>query len=105
MTTLPRRLLNTGKFVAYAAYERRIPYWPIERIKDLQSRRLRSTARPAYETVPYYRHTMDEMGLRPGDFQTVEDLAKLPLLDPALVRLDPEQFCSTLYDDSNRRMA
>ena len=101
---LPKRLLNTGQFVAYTTIERRVPYWPIERVRRLQTRRLQSTVRHAYETVPFYRRTMDELGLQPGDFQSVADLAKLPLLDPALVRLDPEQFCSTHFDDSSRRI-
>lgn len=99
----PTRLVNTGHTVVLAAVERRIPFWPMERIERLQRRRLRSIVRHAYETVPYYRRTMDELGLRPRDFETVADIAKLPLLDDALVREDPEQFASTRYDDRTRR--
>lgn len=105
MTTWPRRLLNTGQFAARASYERRIPYWPIERVQQLQSRRFQATVRHAYATVPYYRRTMDELGLRPGDFETVADLTKLPLVDAATVRQDPDQFASTDYDESSRRIS
>jgi phenylacetate-CoA ligase len=87
---------------ALAAVERRIPYWPMERIQRLQSRRVQSIVRHAYETVPYYRRTMDELGLRPGDFQTAADLARLPLLDDVLVRQAPDEFASTCYDARSR---
>jgi len=100
----PRRLLNTGYLGALAAVERRIPYWPSERVERLQRRRLRAIVRHAYETVPFYRRVMDERGLRPDSFETVADLAKLPLLDDAAVRTAPEQFASTRYDDRSRRV-
>lgn len=99
---LPKRLVNTGHMAALAAVERRIPYWPVERVERLQSRRVQSIVRHAYETVPYYRRTMDELGLQPGDFQTVDDLPKLPMIDGTMVRLDPEQFASTKYDATSR---
>ena len=99
----PRRLINTGHMAALAVVERRVPFWPLERIQQRQDRRLQSIVRHAYETVPYYRRTMDEIGLRPGDFQTVADLAKLPLLNDATVRQDPDQFASSSYDDRTRR--
>src|SRR5215203_3153469 len=105
VTTWPRRLLNNGQFAAFAALERRIPYWPIERVNHLQSRRLRAIVRHAYETVPYYGRTMDELGLKPSDFQSVADLAKLPLLDAVTVRQDPDHFASTDYDESSRRIS
>ncbi len=103
VTSLPRRLFNTGHLAALAVVEHRVPYWPEERLQRLQSRRLQAIIRHAYESVPYYRRTMDELGLKPGDFETVADLTKLPLIDGTMVRLDPEQFASTRYDDSSRQ--
>ena len=74
----PRRALNTAQLATLAAVERRIPFWPRQRIERLQRWRLRSIVRHAYETVPYYRETMDALGLRPGDVRTAADLARLP---------------------------
>ena len=99
----PRRLVNTGYLAALASVERRVPYWPSDRIERLQRRRLRSIVRHAYETVPFYRRVMDERGLRPGDFETVADLAELPPLDDVMVRTAPAQFASMRYDDRSRR--
>lgn len=56
----------------------------------------------AYETVPHYRRAIDELGLRPADFQGIEDLEQLPLIDGRIVRERPEQFASSAYDDSSR---
>src|SRR5215218_6963214 len=105
MRSLPRRLLSTGQLVALSAVEPRIPYWPADRIHHSQSRRVQAIVKHAYETVPYYRRTMDELGLRPGDFATVADIARLPMLDDALVREDPDQFASTRHDDRSRHTA
>jgi len=100
-----RRLLNTGYVGARVIVERRIPFWPIERVERLQRRRVRAIVRHAYETVPFYRDTMKERGLRPEDFESADDLARLPLLDGVTVRNDPDRFASTRYNDRNRTIA
>ena len=76
-----KRLLNTVDLVARGAIERSIPFWPTEWIDRLQRYRLRAIIYHAYDTVPFYRQVMNERGLHPSDFRTVEDLSKLPLID------------------------
>ncbi len=100
-----KRLLNTGYVGARAGIERRVPFWPIERIERLQRYRVRAMIRHAYETVPFYRDAMQQRGLRPVDFQSADDLARLPLLDDLTVRDHPEQFASTRYDGQSRLTA
>ena len=56
---------------------------------------MRSIVRHAYSTVPYYRETMDRLGLTPADLGTAADLAKLPILEPWQLTRDPEYFVST----------
>ncbi len=99
---LPRRLLNTAYLALMAFQERRIPFWPLDRIERLQQRRLRSMVQHAYDTVPFYRQVMEERRLRPEDFKRASDLALLPLLDDSLVWNDLEQFISSKY--KNRSM-
>ena len=60
-----------------------------------QSRRIRSIIRHAYESVPYYRETMDRLELNPGQFREPADLARLPLLEREQLQQDPEYFLST----------
>ncbi len=54
--------------------------WPVERLRDLQAGFLRRLVRHAYRHTAHYRALLDERGLRPEDFNSVDDLAKLPLL-------------------------
>jgi phenylacetate-CoA ligase len=97
-----QRLLSSIYVVARGRVERTVPFWPFERMERLQRYRLRKIIRHAYETVPFYRQAMDERGLRPGDFRTVDDLAKLPLIDGLMVQRNVEAFLSTRYNEDSR---
>jgi phenylacetate-CoA ligase len=48
-------------------------------LRDLQSERLRETVEHVYENVPFYRDQLDEMGVRPADIETIDDIEKLPM--------------------------
>jgi phenylacetate-CoA ligase len=60
--------------------------WPLERLLDLQAGFLRRLVRHAYRHTPHYRALLDERGLKPEDFGSSADVAKLPLLDRATMR-------------------
>ena len=83
----------------HARSEARLPYLPLERIEAIQNRRVRAIVAHAYRTVPYYRRVMDEAGLRPEDFQTAADLARLPILTGRQLAADPADFRSTRHPD------
>jgi phenylacetate-CoA ligase len=84
---------------AYLAWhlrgQARYPFRPLASILRDQSRRMRAMVAYAYRHVPYYRETMDRLGLTPDDFRTAEDLARLPLLETDVYHRDPERFLST----------
>ena len=94
---LIRRAWNTAMVAALACRERRVPFWPPERIAAVQRKRLPAILRHAYRTVPFYRQAMRDRGLRPEDFRTADDLSKLPLVDDLLVRKHMDQFVSTAW--------
>jgi len=79
------------------AGQARLPFRSASAIRRLQQRRLRRMIPHAYGTVPYYRETMDRLGLSPGDFRTVEDLARLPIIEFEQYQADPERFLSTAW--------
>jgi phenylacetate-CoA ligase len=81
----------------HARDEARLPYRPLEEILTLQNRRVRSIMAHAYETVPYYREVMDQASLRPGDFRTADDLARLPIVTGDQLAQAPERFLSRRY--------
>jgi phenylacetate-CoA ligase len=55
-------------------------------LRDLQAGLLRRLLRHAYRHTAFYRQLLDERGLSPEDFGTVDDLNKLPLLERATLR-------------------
>ncbi|MGA1866725.1 MAG: phenylacetate--CoA ligase, partial [Thermoplasmatota archaeon] len=50
-----------------------------EDIKTLQLERIRKQVDHAYKNVAFYRRKFDEIGLRPEDIRTLEDVGKIPL--------------------------
>ena len=57
-----------------------------EEIKKLQRQKLKALIVHAYDNVPFYHKTFKELGLRPEDIQSKEDLGKLPIIDKETVR-------------------
>lgn len=51
---------------------------PGHELRALQSLRLSKTVRRVYDRVELYRKRMDELGVKPEDIRTIEDLRKLP---------------------------
>ncbi|MBA3459471.1 MAG: phenylacetate--CoA ligase family protein [Deltaproteobacteria bacterium] len=60
--------------------------WSRDQLLDLQAGFLRRLMRHAYLHTSYYRELLDDRGLRPEDFDSVESLERLPLLDRDIVR-------------------
>ncbi len=57
-----------------------------EQLYSLQLKRLKETVCRVYEKVPYYRSLFDEKGIRPGDIEKLEDVAKLPFTTKTALR-------------------
>ncbi len=90
----PVRLLGTAYLAWHVRGQARFPFQPPCRAERAQAHGVRETLRHAYATVPYYRETLDRLGLRPDDFRGAADLARLPLLEREAVQRDPEYFVS-----------
>src|SRR5678816_4494392 len=60
--------------------------WSLAALRDLQLGFLRRLVRHAYQHTRHYREVMDDRSLRPEDFDSLEVLAQLPLLDRDTVR-------------------
>ena len=95
LPSLPVRLIGSFRLARRMRGQARMPFRPIERIRQAQSRRVRAMIRHAYRSVPFYRETMDRLGLRPRDFRTAEDLAQLPTIGPSQLRSELERFVSS----------
>ncbi|MCR5637050.1 MAG: phenylacetate--CoA ligase [Clostridiales bacterium] len=53
---------------------------------ELQSERLRNTVKICYEKVPMYRQRFDEIGIKPEDIKTIDDITKLPFTQKSDLR-------------------
>lgn len=49
-----------------------------DQMHELQSKRLKDMVSRVYHNVQFYRTKMQELGIEPGDINTVDDLVKLP---------------------------
>ncbi len=49
-----------------------------EELQKLQGERVSSMVKRVYDSVPFYRQKLREMGIEPGDITTIDDLKKLP---------------------------
>ena len=66
-----------------------------EEIKVEQAKMLRLIVTWSYDTVPYYRDSMDMVGVSPDEIRSVEDLTKLPIFTKRDIQESPERFLST----------
>ena len=55
-------------------------------LHELQLRRLQMTVSWMWERVPYYRARMEEIGVRPRDIRSLDDVRRLPLTDKTALR-------------------
>jgi len=95
MFTKAAQIYNTGHAAYNVMRNTRYGFRPLSRIRRDQSQNIRSMAAYAYRYVPFYTDTMKRLGLGPHDFQSVDDLKKLPVVERMDVQKDPEYFVST----------
>lgn len=51
---------------------------PREALEAIQLRRLQATLQRVYATVPFYKKRFDEVGFKPSDLKSLEDLQRVP---------------------------
>jgi len=63
-----------------------------KKLEEYQMHQLSKLLHHAYENVPYYRRTFDEIGLKPKDIQCFDDLSKLPYLTKDIFKRHFDEF-------------
>ena len=91
----PPALARLAWLAAQSPLQPRFPFRGEEAIERAQRRRVAAAIRYAYRYVPYYRDTMDRLGIAPDNLRTASDLARLPLIEHSEVQRDPERFTSS----------
>ncbi|MCP5158249.1 MAG: phenylacetate--CoA ligase family protein [Gammaproteobacteria bacterium] len=67
-------------------------WWSPERIQILQVRRLQALLQQVSQRIPYYHVWFQEQGLDANQFQGLADLAKLPIIDKAVIRAHQDEW-------------
>lgn len=95
------RLFWSSYLLRQIAGQKSLPFRTPEHIRREQSRRVRRIVAHAYRHVPFYTGAMRRLGLRPEDFRTAGDLARLPAIEKSDLQRDPEYFRSRAFEDSD----
>lgn len=70
-------------------------WWCLDLIQSYQEQQLSRVIQHAYDTVPYYKDVMDNLGVKPTDIRRTDDLAMLPILTKDTVRRIGSRLYST----------
>ncbi len=69
-------------------------------MKAFQTEKVRETLQWTYDRVPYYKKAFDEKGVKPADYQKLEDLAKFPFTVKTVLRDNyPFGLCAVPLSD------
>jgi phenylacetate-CoA ligase len=76
-------------------------YWSKDRIYSFQLERVRAIVRHAFDTVPYYKRIIGDLGFDPRDIKSLDDLKKLPIISKQEIIEDYSSFKSDLFTKNN----
>lgn len=74
--------------------------WTPEEVRSHQQRSVVALMQHCYDHVPYYRDLMKSRNLRPEDFRSVNDLARLPYLTRETIREQGSRLRADNYPDN-----
>lgn len=69
-----------GNFQRTLNFLRDSQWWSEEQLRTYQNAQLQALVHHAYTSVRFYRDLFDQIGLKPADIESVDDLPKIPLL-------------------------
>ncbi len=81
--------------------EKYLPWTSPKVLETLQRHRLRRIVNHAWAHVPFYRTSMEQAGIKPGDIRSCEDLRLLPLVSNEDIRKNPSLLNSDTTNYEN----
>jgi phenylacetate-CoA ligase len=72
--------------IRHLQYIKNAQWWSRDEVLRYQVKALQNLIEIAYREVPFYRASMDELGLKPHHIKCLEDLQKLPILTKEMIR-------------------
>ena len=84
--------LKHKNFLSYYNIAKRQEYASYKKLKQNQEKKLQKLIHFSYNNVPYYHRLLKNLGLKPDDIQSIEDLQKLPILTKEIIRNNQRDF-------------
>lgn len=78
--------------------------WNVNQLLEHRNKKLRRVVKYAYEHVPFYHHKFRQLGLKPEEVRTVEDLKKLPVIGKEELQKYRENMISEEFDPSRLKV-
>src|SRR5205809_188583 len=75
-----------------------VEHWPAEQLRAYQRDALAEQLAHVFEHNDFYRRKFDESGTKPGDFRSLEDLARFPFTHKDELRGKPWVLLSVPKD-------
>ncbi|NOY85761.1 MAG: phenylacetate--CoA ligase family protein [Deltaproteobacteria bacterium] len=104
-------LFNRKKILSnYRAFRKSEWYSP-ERLAEIQTDSLKRLVDYAYNWIPFYRTRFDDIGMKPGDIRTLEDISSIPpvtrqdVIEHHHLMVDKRFVKSALFADQGSRKA
>ena len=91
-------MYNYFRVAYYVASLLRHTRWSSSELSKYQNKRVRAIVKYAYEHVPFYREKFSEVGLKPEDVKSIEDLNKLPIIGREELQRNSERLVSEEFD-------
>lgn len=70
-------------------------------MSKLQLERLKNQVTKAYDTIPYYKESMDQIGVKPNHINKLSDISLLPLTDKNTLR---DNYPFKLFGEKNNKI-
>jgi phenylacetate-CoA ligase len=74
--------------------------WSREKLLEYQNRKVQEIVNYAYRHVPFYHEKFRQLGLRPEEVKTVEDLKKIPIIERRELQRNADKTISDEFDVS-----
>ena len=98
---LPPAMLLGKRFRENCSFLQEAQWWSEDRIKEYQFDKLKVIIELAYIKTKYYHTLYDEVGFQPGDFNSLEDINRLPTIDKQIVIENFSDICTEDTKDWN----
>jgi len=90
----PPEWLLGAKFRANCKFVLDAQWWPIERSREYQLKKIQEILKLAYEKTEFYRREFDSIGFHPNDFESLDCISSLPMIDKQVIAKNISEMCT-----------